>query len=240
MTRSHFRFLASALLGAALLGGAGAQARAIYTGTFDPAYGSPFGNLGWRGTAVFEVDTGCLPTVGFSGVVATTVGGGCSADVTAATVNFYILPGSTDKARITYAAPDVPVAISRLLYSGGALVGVQTGLFDSLAPVALDGTTTGDMVTMFGNNVPTFALDFDLGPTYGDGRYNGPRLYWTRGQGSGCINSTCNGDNDPLKVPTFVITARDGSGPVSVPEPGSLLLTAAALLAAGAAARRRR
>lgn len=50
----------------ALLGLADAARATLVVGTWDPAYGSPFPNLGWRGSAKFTIDDSCL---GFAGTV---------------------------------------------------------------------------------------------------------------------------------------------------------------------------
>ena len=55
MTRAK-SVLSAVLLGAAAtLGGTGSAQAAIYTGNWDPAFGSFFPDLGWKATATFDV-----------------------------------------------------------------------------------------------------------------------------------------------------------------------------------------
>ena len=45
----------------ALAAAAAGPAQAVYVvGNWDPAYGSPFGNLGWRGVVKADVPASCL------------------------------------------------------------------------------------------------------------------------------------------------------------------------------------
>ena len=45
----------------ALAAAAAGPAQAVYVvGNWDPDYGTPFGNLGWRGTITIEVPSACL------------------------------------------------------------------------------------------------------------------------------------------------------------------------------------
>ncbi|MEO7851449.1 MAG: hypothetical protein ABIR94_04220, partial [Rubrivivax sp.] len=60
MTRARSLFSAVLLGAAATLGGAGTAQAALYTGKWDPAYGSIFPVLGWSATAVIYVPDPCL------------------------------------------------------------------------------------------------------------------------------------------------------------------------------------
>lgn len=68
-----------------LLGLTGAAQATLVVGTWDPAYGSPFPNLGWRGTATLSASENCLT---FAGTVPNpTVG--CPMNLVEAKVMFY-------------------------------------------------------------------------------------------------------------------------------------------------------
>jgi len=84
-TSSLLRWLRPLLLVVTLCAGA-AQA-AVYRGVWDPLYGAPFTNLGWRGTAEYYVPEGCIS----SGTEVVNNASGCDgqAQVTSAQVEFY-------------------------------------------------------------------------------------------------------------------------------------------------------
>ena len=55
MNTSFGKFSAAFLVAAAALGTAAPARAAAYVGAWDPTYGAPFTNLGWRGTVYFDL-----------------------------------------------------------------------------------------------------------------------------------------------------------------------------------------
>ena len=93
MTTNPLRRLLSRTLALATLAVAGlGSAQATYVvGEWDPAYGAPFTNLGWRGTTTLAVDGSCLLAPG------TVINNGFSCPlmtVVSATVELYDLTNS--------------------------------------------------------------------------------------------------------------------------------------------------
>lgn len=190
---------------------AGPAHAAVYTGIWDPPFGSPFtADLAWRGSATFSLPPGCLAgTADLDNAV--DCGGG--AVVTQATVELY----DTD-------APVTPLAtlvfdagsllIQTLRFDDGEFIGLSTSLSDSLLPAAgLGAYGISDSIA--------FALQFTLA--------DGPRL--------GILDTDCDlrcgwQFNDATNFPAqFQITA--------VSEPGSAALGALALGLLASARRRR-
>jgi PEP-CTERM motif len=191
---------------------------AVYTGIWDPTYGDPFTNLGWRGSAEFFVPDACKPS-GTADVSNPQQCDGLAAFLSAE-VNFY---DTTDADRTTIATLDFDpnsLLIGTLRFVDGALTELTTTLSNFVPP--------GVDLSRFGVPAATeFSLQFTL---------DGPRL----------AQGTCNADNRECVVagfndgvrfpPIFVIT--------EVPEPTTLWLASLALLAlagvgrAGSAKRR--
>lgn len=117
---------ASALIGAAALLAAAGQAQAIsYVGRWDPAFGPPFTQLGWRGEARFEIPDAC---VALSGTVTVTNSSPCASGglkMLDADVEFYNLadPG-TVLDTLSFAMPSV---VASMTVSGNALAAVVGG-----------------------------------------------------------------------------------------------------------------
>ncbi len=181
-------------------------AKAVYyTGVWDPTYGAPFGNLGWRGTAEFFVPDFCKPggTIDIGNVAQ------CDglAAVQAATVQFYDTTDPDKTTLVTLGFDPVSLTIGTLRYVDGALTELTTSLSNFVVPDA-DLANYGVGANDF------FSLQFTL---------SGPTLAW----GSCNVDTGCDvrGFNDAANFPpTFVITE------VSVPEPGTPLLAGLALL----------
>lgn len=191
---------------------AGHAQAAVYTGIWDPPFGTPFtADLGWRGSATFSLPPGCV--AGTADLDNTEDCGG-GAVVTQATVELY----DTD-------APVTPLAtlvfdagsllIQTLRFDDGEFIGLSTSLSSSPA-LAADLDDYGILDSML------FALQFTLA--------DGPRL--------GVLDTACDlrcgwQFNDATQFPAqFRITA--------VSEPGSAALGALALGLLAAARRRRR
>lgn len=177
-----------------------------YTGVWDPDYGAPFTNLGWRGTAEFFVPDFCKPT----GTV--DVGNVAQCDglaaVQAATVQFYDTTDPDKNTLVSFGFNPVSLTIGTLRYVDGALTELTTSLSNFVFPDA-DLANYGVGANNF------FSLQFTLA---------GPSLAW----------GSCNVDTGGCSVvgfndaanfpPNFVITE------VTVPEPGTPLLAGMALL----------
>lgn len=217
-TRSGLRCCLLLLI--ALCGGA-AQA-AIYVGTWDPAYGAPFANLGWRGSAQYYVPNYCEPlgTADISNVPAC----GGAAAVVSANVELYDVTAVGQPTLDTLVFNPASLVVGTLRYVAGELTELTTGYSNLVGP-AVD-------LSAFGVSPTTdFFLDFTLA---------GPRLGWYETECNINIDGfaapqdvQCGGSNDGVNfAPRFTIT--------EVPEPAALWLAGSALLALLPARRRRR
>jgi hypothetical protein len=201
---SPVRFWASAMACALSLVTGAAQA-AVYTGVWDPVYGAPFTNLGWRGTATFAVPDGCEP----SGTADISNGLDCggAASLTSAAVEFYDASSTGQATLDTLTFNPASMLIGTLRYVSGNL--------DQLTTSTSSAVYASANLSAFGV-APTvgFLLHFDLG---------GPRLAWLdcSNQQIECLRGTNS------VTPQFSITRV----PVSVPEPGSLWLAGLAVVA---------
>lgn len=207
------------------LGMAGQAQAAAYVGTWDPAFGGNFTNLGWAGSVRFDVPDACLAlgSASFVNVECQT------AQLTAATVVLYdmVHPNLTDALDFSTLLRLYDVSVA-----GGDVVGVDIG-FDFLqpfSPLQPAGTLNdGDVAAfykdygyMLGVNGDTATLRaFSTDVVLGIDQLGGQCPF--DGDHAVCFSETS---------PTVSFSR--------IPEPGALALTVAALSAAGAAARRRR
>jgi hypothetical protein len=156
---------------------------APYNSRWDPAYGAPFTNLGWRGTADFFVPDICEPAGTVDINNATACGG--AAVVTSAEVDLYDIneAGQPTLAALVFNPSTMIVGILR--YVSGELTQLTTSTSDFVDP-APD-------LSAFGVSPDTeFGLYFSL---------DGPRLGWRE-----CDNCL-TGLNDAVNFPpTFTIT----------------------------------
>jgi len=194
----------------------GSANAAIYTGVWDPPYGSPFTNLGWRGTTDYFVPDTCLP-VG-TAVIDNFADCGGAATVTAAQVQFY-------DASVGPSAP----TLATLLFNPASIVIIDlsfvSGALDNLSTSGSDFELPSADLSAFGVG---YATEFSLFFTLGDG----PRLEWRDCSYYGERSYThypsepeCSfglNDNVTFPVTDFTITR--------VPEPGTLALATLALL----------
>lgn len=135
MIQSKFKkmCLGAVVSAATLLGSVGSAQGAVYTGTWDPAFGGIFNNLGWRGAATFVLPDACVGLTGsFANSVSPCGGGGMK--VIDATVDFYALTDPLQTAVQTLdfgAAPAVTsMRIDSLTNPGvTALTGANTEFF---------------------------------------------------------------------------------------------------------------
>lgn len=215
-TRARTALVGVAVFVAALLGAAESARAAIYRGSWDPKYGEPFPDLGWKGTATFYVPDACLLGSGWVSNDDT-----CSNDgmkVLSASVSLYDWHTST-VAEILNFNPSVPVF--QMYIDAGQLAGVST---DFLGPKRATSSIAGS-----GANY--FDLQFLESTT------NNVQLFHTPGSknpgcayvGSPNYSAACGYS---ANAPTMTLTL--------VPEPATFALVLAGLGAIGFTTRRRR
>ena len=180
MSSNPLRRLLSRTLALATLAVAGlGSAQATYVvGEWDPAYGAPFTNLGWRGTTTLDVDGSCLLAPG------TVINNGFSCPlmtVVSATVELYDITNSlvtldvlnfTSLVSLDYLVVD----INNLALGFGLS---PTGQALSTTPLAI----TGSLQASFSLQVDYFA-------------FATATMYWSTAGGSG--------QNDAINFPTEV------------------------------------
>ena len=189
----------------------GSAQAAVYTGVWDPPYGAPFSNLGWRGAAEFFVPDTCEPSG--SGLALNIawlplVPGNCSgqAIVTSAEVELFNL---TTYEAVTLNFNPSSLRIWAMEYTDGDMTNLATASSNYIDPtVTLGGA--------FNTNT-AFSLFFDI--------HTGPRLLWRECTGSGWHQHCRGGINSdaPGNRPEFIVSR--------VPEPGTLALACLGLLA---------
>lgn len=119
---------------------------AFVQGDWDPAYGAPFPDLGWRGSAEFQVSAACLALPNGPSAV----GGPCTATSVVAEVEFYDVA-------------DVPTTLQTLDFGLGASI---TDLFLTDGVVTafrlVSTTRVGSSITQAGSAFFELEIDFDL------------------------------------------------------------------------------
>jgi hypothetical protein len=219
---------------ASLVAFAGQANAASYVGSWDPAFGSAFPNLGWRGEAVFVIPDACLAVDGIYTNGSTCANGGLQ--ITSAVVEFYNLSappaiGSPIGQNVTgvldtlyFVQPSLTITMD---VRGGELFGV-IGTF-----LTFD-TSSIPLVTAMGYNgaSATFGLGFRDDPLFSGNAYYA-QMGWT--QDRPCrffVHCTKFGKSDLQNSSggSFLTFERI----LAVPEPGSLalLLPAIGMLAA--------
>jgi hypothetical protein len=245
--------------GAAL--GSGAAQAAAYTGTWDPAYGSPFPNLGWRGEASFYIPDACLlsPDGWLNNSAACSAG---AMAITSGHVDLYNVTTGTEFANFDFSNSFSGVTQMEIVNHN--LGGIRGGFMIPWNP----------NLSSLGYGKDTyFWLAFDGGPAMfhvtcdargglgslkngGSGVLPFPSTTATKGEVKGWVNSNYNGQCGS-DIDSFGWNSNGqsggGRGPLSwstagslvrtdisqIPEPASLALVLSAL-GAGWVARRRR
>lgn len=196
-------------------------AQAIYVvGKWDPAYGPPFTNLGWRGEVRIDIPAACLAQPGPAGYP---VAGLCApVTVVDATVEFY---DTTDLSQTTIETLDFAASLV-VTDIGLAAPGVPLGIIATSGPVSADETPLAQFEGVFA--AFELALDFTL--------LDGPSasLSWSVDPAICDANpylepDDCSGVNSEAPVVSFSVVA----------EPGSLVLAGVAIGGLLLAGRRR-
>lgn len=238
--RSAFRRLLAALgLGVALAGTANA---AYVVGNWDPPFGAPFPNLGWRGTIKILVPDDCLQL----GAGSHANPAACSAPLTVAraTVQFYDVD---DPLLATAETLD----FSRLVAVDGFHLG-STRSFKGFSAFATGLIPSSTLLGSTGGSTNTAAFGLEFGF---DGSQSTAVLGWTQRKHIDCgpatgrtVDRDClpGGSGRSGSAPTvrFALFEDDGTPIVDadtqpIPEPLPLGLAAIGLLALGLSRHRR-
>ena len=118
--------LGSILLGAGLMTAATTSSAAIFRGSWDPSFGAPYPDLGYRGFADFFIPDECLESDGWFSDI------DCDASLLAATVELYDFSVGPDPVEevVVFAPPPVePDPVIGVFIQSGALMGVDTSIF---------------------------------------------------------------------------------------------------------------
>lgn len=155
-------------------------AQALYVvGRWDPPYGVPFTNLGWRGEATFEVDA-CYFTLGNGQFNNGACGGTGSISVVDARVDFYDTADNSAEGTLLWTS-GLPSVLS-VTFGGGIVTGIATGLFAwQFGPSAFENIDdyefalkfTGDSVILKNRICEQYKYDkckeFDVGSSANSG-----------------------------------------------------------------------
>lgn len=136
MRNAHLKnWISSGLVAAAALFGAASPAQAVvYVGNFDPAFGAIFPNLGFRGTATFNLPAACDGLTGMFSNAAPGCGGGLM-QITSASVDLYDIAAPTFVLQtMNFATPGtiLSVTLSTPLLAPTLLTGVTSGFSNSV------------------------------------------------------------------------------------------------------------
>jgi hypothetical protein len=219
-TRLKSTLLGASIAVAAMLGAVGPAHAVAYKGAWDPGYGAPFSQMGWRGEGLFEIPDACL---GSSGWVAN--GDECSSGgmkMVSGTLSFYDVDNSSVDLETFALNPSV--FIYEMFVDNGVLTGVSSGFLQPVVPtLAIAGGGAFGFHQQFlrevsPQNTPSVQLYYTAGTPDPTCLFRNP--------------PTCEGGMSETKA-ILVLTP-------AVPEPETYALMLAGLAAIGFIARRRR
>lgn len=120
------------------LAGVGSAQAAVYSGSWDPAYGPVFPHLGWKASASFDVPTSCLGQS--NGSYAAT---GACAGFSVLSAQLYLYDVAAPGTILESFNLNTNVFVNGLEISGGQLVGIDTGFFSAVVPTAAAAPIAG-------------------------------------------------------------------------------------------------
>jgi hypothetical protein len=150
---TKFRTIASAIAVASLFAFAGPARAAIWTGAWDPAFGSAFPDLGWRGEASFFLPDACQAEEGWVFNFESCSGSGMK--ILSAEVEFYKLSDPTNVAFQETLSFNIPSsAVLSMRIENGVLAGViGTFLYSRPSTLPIAGGPYTDFVLFFEDNL---------------------------------------------------------------------------------------
>lgn len=204
-----------AIAAAGLLPPTAAQA-VVVSGNWDPAYGAPFTNLGWRGSVALAIPDDCSELPAGVRLVGAP---GCSTPwtVLSALVEFYDVTNPLPTVETLDFSDDIAVDAIRVSLAA-EIDSFATSIVSTVAGTTLLGTRPGDPV-----GFTLWALQFSIEA----GGQTGATLFWrTLNSPCGPLPGCFEGRN---AIPVlFRVGER---GPVALAQPGALALLLPGLLA---------
>ena len=224
-TRARAALIGVAVFIASMLGVAQSARAAVYRGSWDPAYGAPFTDLGWKGTATFFIPDACLSGAGT--VLNTDPCSNGGMKMLGATVSFYNAtldsPGLHILETLTFSPPPAVPLVYSMQVTNHVLTAVGTGYSN---PVQASNSLAG------GGNY-YFALQFFRRDTNNVALFHMPGYMDASCSFGPSSDELCGYNAQGLaNQPIMTLT--------QVPEPATVGLVLAGLGAIGLTMRRRR
>ncbi len=218
-------WLGSTVLGAAVavaatLAAAGAAQAKTYPGAWDPNYGGPFPDLGWKGTGNFHIPDACEA---FSAGWILNSNGCSGGGMTVTDVELSFIDWDTNTVVETFSLASAP--IYQMYWNGNKIEGVDSAFY---APVTPSNPAS---MAIAGGGVYSFHMRFEY--LASPGGSPSVQLYYTEGsQNPICVLlQSCTGNYGASENLAILNV---------VPEPSTYALMIGGLLAIGAVSRRRR